>query len=58
MLSAAYLTGQTDNPNPDSYCIKMDLEPELFHLIKIYKNSDKEMKDRLLSYFQRINKET
>ena len=48
--SVAYLTGQTDNPNPDSYLIKLDTDPELFHLIEKYKNSDVEMKNRLLSY--------
>ena len=42
--SVSYLTGKTDNPNPDSYLIKSDTEPELFQLIEKYKNSDMEMK--------------
>ena len=55
--SVAYLTGQTDNPNPDSYLIKLDTEPELFQLIEKYKNSDIEMKNRLLSYLQKYTEE-
>lgn len=55
--SVAYLTGKTDNPNPDSYLIKLDAEPELFHLIEKYKSSDMEMKNRLLSYLQKYAKE-
>ena len=51
--SVAYLTGQTDNPNPDSYLIKLDAEPELFQLIEKYKNSDIETRNRLLSYLRK-----
>ena len=52
--SAAYLTGKSDNPNPDSYLIKSETDPELFFLIQKYRNSDTEIKKRLLSYLQRI----
>ena len=52
--SAAYLTGKTSNPNPDSYLIKSETEPELFFLIQQYRDSDTEMKNRLLAYFQKI----
>ena len=52
--STAYLTGKTSNPNPDSYLIKSETEPELFFLIQQYRNSDTEMKNRLLAYFQKI----
>lgn len=52
--SVAYLTGQTDNPNPDSYLIKLDTEPELFHLIEKYKDSDIEMRNRLLLYLRKL----
>lgn len=52
--STAYLTGKSDNPNPDIYLIKYDTDPELFFLIQKYRNSDTEMKKRLLSYLQRI----
>lgn len=55
--SVAYLTGQTDNPNPDIYLIKLDVEPELFHLIEKYKNADIEMKNRLLTYLQKYTEE-
>lgn len=53
VTSTAYLTGKTDNPNPDSYLIKLDTEPELFHLVEKYKNSDIDMRNRLLSYLQK-----
>lgn len=52
--SVANLTGKSDNPNPDSYLIKSETDPELFFLIKKYRNSDTEIKKRLLSYLQRI----
>ena len=56
--SVAYLTGQTDNPNPDSYLIKLDTDPELFQLIEKYKNSDIEMKNRLLSYLRKYTEKS
>lgn len=55
--SVAYLTGKTDDPNPNSYLIKLDTEPELFHLIEKYKNSNIDMKNRLLSYLQKYIEE-
>lgn len=53
--SVAYLTGQTNNPTPDSYLIKLDTEPELFQLIEKYRESDTKTKDRLLTYLHKIN---
>ena len=53
--SVAYLTGQTNNSNPDSYLIKLDTEPELFQLIEKYRESDTKTKDRLLTYLHKIN---
>ena len=53
--SVAYLTGQTDNPNPDSYLIKSDTEPELFQLIEKYRESDIKTRNRLLTYRHKIN---
>ena len=53
--SVSYLTGQTDNPNPDSYLIKLDTEPELFQLIEKYRNSDIKTRNRLLTYLCKIN---
>lgn len=55
--SVAYLTGKTDDPTPDSYLIKLDAEPELFHLIEKYKNTDIETKNRLLAYLQKYTEE-
>lgn len=53
--SVAYLTGQTNNPNPDSHLIRLDTEPELFQLIEKYRESDTKTKDRLLTYLHKIN---
>lgn len=52
--SASYLTGKTNDPNPDSYLIKSDIDPELFHLIETYKNSDADARNRLLAYFEKM----
>ena len=52
--SAAYLTGVTDDPNPDSYLIKSDLDPELFHFIEQYKKSDSDMKKRFITYMNKF----
>lgn len=52
--SVAYLTGQTDNPNPNSYLIKSDTDPELFEVIEKYRNTDIKTKDRLLAYLHEI----
>ena len=54
VTSTACLPGKSDNPSPDIYLIKSDTDPELFFLIQKYRNSDTEMKNRLLSYLQRI----
>jgi len=51
--SVAYLTGQADNPNPDSYLVKLETEPELFQLIEKYRTSDIDMRNKLLSYLQK-----
>lgn len=53
--SVSYLTGQTDNPNPDSYLIKLDTDPELFQLIEKYRESDIKTRNRLLTYLHKIN---
>ena len=53
----AYLTGQTDNPNPTSYLIKLDTEPELFQLIEKYRDSDIKTRDRLLTYLREISRQ-
>lgn len=54
--SVDYLTGDTDNPNPDCYLIKAETEPELFQLIKTCRNTDAKTRDRLLAYFSEFTK--
>ncbi|MDY2612628.1 MAG: helix-turn-helix transcriptional regulator [Lachnospiraceae bacterium] len=53
--SADYLTRKTDDPNPSSYLINADNEPELFSLIEIYRTSDSNTKERISSYFHKLS---
>ena len=53
--SADYLTEKTDDPNPSSYLINADNEPELFSLIEIYRTSDSNTKERISSYFHKLS---
>lgn len=55
--SVAYLIGETDDPTPDTYLIKLDTDPELFRLIETYKKSDIKMRNRLLSYLQHVTEQ-
>ena len=55
VTSADYLTGKTDDPNPSSYLINADNEPELFSLIEIYRTSDSNTKERISSYFHKLS---
>lgn len=56
--SVSYLVGETDNPNPDSYLIRVENEPEIFNLITTYIHSDSCTKNRLLSYYQKLTEYT
>lgn len=53
--SADYLTGKTDNPNPDNYIIYAHENTELFAFIETYKHSDSKTQQRLLSYLMKLN---
>jgi len=55
--SVAYLTGESDNPKPDSYIIKSNSEPKLFELIEAYRNVDTETQKRLMTYLLQFIKE-
>ena len=48
--SLEYLTGETDSALPVSYLIEVTSDPELFYMIDMYKNSDKEGQIRFLEY--------
>ena len=56
--SVSYLIGESDNPNPDSYLVRIENEPELFNLITTYIHSDSCTKGRLLSYFKMLSEHT
>jgi len=55
--SVDYLTGISDNSNPNSYIVKSDIEPELFQLIDMYRQSDVRMQARLLTYLRKLIRE-
>lgn len=48
--SAAYLTGESDESAPDSYLIRSNTDPELFHFIELYKKSDDKTQAKLLAH--------
>ncbi len=52
--SASYLMGLTDDSSPDSYIVNLDSEPELFAIIDMYKNSNKESQERIAKYSMMI----
>ncbi len=52
--SVAYLTDESNNPAPNSYQVKQDTNPELFHLIETYINSDTNTQNRLLAYLNKL----
>ena len=50
-----YLTGTTDDPNPDYLIIDQNLEPELYSFICSVRGSDPDLLERLEFYFRSIN---
>ena len=52
--SADYLTGKTNNPNPNSYWVDAQVEPELFSLVETYNKANVNSKEHLLSYFSKL----
>ena len=53
--SADYLTDRTDNPNPNTYWVNANAEPELFSLVESYNKCDVQTRERLLSYFLKLS---
>lgn len=53
--SVAYLTDQSDNPNPDTYVISSSDDNELFLLIEQYKSSDRQIQEKLLAYAKSLS---
>ena len=48
--SVAYLTGESSDPMPDSYIVSSADEPELFHVVDLYKKNDPDTIKRIRSY--------
>lgn len=53
--SAAYLTNQTDDPNPDSYIIRMTDEPALYKFVETFRNSTNDVRNRMIAYMRILN---
>ena len=53
--SADYLTGKTDDPNPNIYLINANTDPELFSFMEIYRASDSCTKERISLYFHELS---
>lgn len=53
--SVDYLTGNTDNPKPDSYVIDEKKEPDLFFLINAYHSFDANTQNRFMAYLRMIS---
>jgi len=55
--STSYLTGETDNMEPDCLVISKKSHPALFELVTSLRESNDESIKRLLSYYQALKKE-
>jgi len=53
--SVAYLTDETDNPNPDSYTIRMADEPALYKFVETFRNSTNDVRNRMIAYMKILN---
>ena len=53
--SVNYLTNLSDDPLPISYTISKSNDPELFELVKLYKDTDSNKKNRLILYAKKIS---
>lgn len=51
--SVAYLTGENSNPEPDCYIVRSASEPELFHVVELYKKNDPDTIKRIKSYVKK-----
>ena len=56
--SVEYLTDQSDDPAPVSYTIFKSDNPELFRIVEMCKNTDKDMQNRIVAYLKRLPRET
>ena len=56
--SAEYLMGETDQPSPVSYNIKLSEDPLLFQFVEMYKKGDTDFKNRIERYIEKIKTKT
>jgi transcriptional regulator with XRE-family HTH domain len=52
--SPEYLTGKTDDPSPVQYVVNKETEPELFELVKLYREQDEKTKGRIQAYMKKF----
>lgn len=55
--SVAYLTDMSDDPLPVTYTISKAEEPEVFEIIRLCKEADHDMIDRIMAYASRLSGE-
>ena len=53
--SVEYLTNVSNDPHPISYTVSKLDDPELFELVKLYKGTDCNKKNRLLLYAKKLS---
>lgn len=56
--SAEYLLNKTDDPTPSRYIINSKNDSDLFEIVKSYKQSDSNVKSRLLAYINKLSNHT
>ena len=54
--SAEYLLNETDDPNPSRYIVNSENDSDLFEIVKLYKQTDNDVRSRLLAYTKKFYK--
>lgn len=52
--SAAYLLGDTDNPNRTRYIVDSEVNSELFEIVKYYDTTDKATQRKFIAYMKKF----
>lgn len=52
--SVEYLTGLSDNPEPDQIVIRKDINPALFELVELCQDQNSNQINHLLAYYKKM----
>lgn len=55
--SVEYLTDQSEDPQPHSYIISKSEEPEIFEIISLCRDTDRQTMQRIMAYANKLSKE-